>query len=197
MLVLCSVTSLGGSVPFWKLSLRGGEGSGPPLGPLRRRVERSGWPGKGRKEPPTKPGWEEPRTTARAQRSANYPCHHRGAHDTRVNHKRARATRGGAHDTRGNHEGARNTPVHYAQEREKLGGRQVADNQDNTRRGLTHTETWHGMWWTTWMWRGVGSKNRKTTPATTSTTPARRLLGSANTETTPQGTQAAVAVRRH
>ena len=38
--------------------------------------------------------------------------------------------------------------------------------------GLTHTETQRGMWWTTWTSRGVGSNNRKTTPATTSTTPS-------------------------
>ena len=36
------------------------------------------------------------------------------------------------------------------------------------------------------MWRGVGSTDRKTTPATTSTTPVRQLLGSANVEVTPQ-----------
>ena len=36
--------------------------------------------------------------------------------------------------------------------------------------------------------RGVCSKNRKTTAATTSTTPACLLLGSANAETTPAGT---------
>ena len=57
-------------------------------------------------------------------------------------------------------------------------GRQVADDQDNTRReqlGLTHTETRRGMWWMTW--RGVGSKNRKTTPATASTTPSAPTTG--------------------
>ena len=44
-------------------------------------------------------------------------------------------------------------------------------------------------------WRGVGSKGRKTTPTTTSTTPVRQLLGSANVETTRSGTQAAAADR--
>ena len=38
--------------------------------------------------------------------------------------------------------------------------------------GLTHTEMRRGMWWTTWTRRGVDSKNRKTTPAATSTTPS-------------------------
>ena len=56
---------------------------------------------------------------------AEGPCHHRGAHDTRVNHKGARATCGGAHNTRGNHEG----------EVEQL--------------GLTHMATWGGRWRTT------------------------------------------------
>ena len=42
---------------------------------------------------------------------------------------------------------------------------------------------------------GVSSKNHKTTPAATSTTPERQLLGSANAETTPHGTPAAAAVR--
>ena len=36
--------------------------------------------------------------------------------------------------------------------------------------GFRHTEMRRGMWWTTFVWRGVGSKDRKTTPATTSTT---------------------------
>ena len=61
--------------------------------------------------------------------------------------------------------------------------------------GLTHTETRRRRWWTTWMRRGVGSKNRKTTPTIPSTAPVRQLLGSANVETTPQGTQTAAAVR--
>ena len=54
--------------------------------------------------------------------------------------------------------------------------------------GLTHTEMRQGMWWTTRMRRGVGSQNRKMTPATTSTSPVCRLLDFANEETTPQGT---------
>ena len=41
-----------------------------------------------------------------------------------------------------------------------------------------------------------GGKNRKTTPAATSTTPVRQLLGFGNTETTPHGTPAAAAVRK-
>ena len=45
------------------------------------------------------------------------------------------------------------------------------------------------------MRRGVGSKDRKTTPATNSTAPVRQLLGSANAETTQSGTQATAAVR--
>ena len=50
---------------------------------------------------------------------------------------------------------------------------------------LTHTATRQGMWWTTCVWTGVGSNNRKTTPAATSATPACQLLGSVNAETTP------------
>ena len=42
-------------------------------------------------------------------------------------------------------------------------------------RGLTHTETRRGRGWTTRMRGGVGSKDRKTTPATTSTTPSAPL----------------------
>ena len=45
------------------------------------------------KEPPTKPGWAEPRTTARSQCSINHLGHHAGAHATRVNHDGAHATR--------------------------------------------------------------------------------------------------------
>ena len=41
------------------------------------------------------------------------------------------------------------------------------------------------------MRRGVGSENRESTPAPTSTTPVRQRLGSANAETTAAGTQAA------
>ena len=79
--------------------------------------------------------------------------------------------------------------------------------------GLTHTETRRGGLWT----RCVGSKNRQTTPATTSTTllrqllgsadaqtapaasstaPAHQLLGSANAETTPAGAPAAAVDRK-
>ena len=43
--------------------------------------------------------------------------------------------------------------------------------------GLAHTETRRGMWGTTWMRRGVGSNDRKTTPATTSTTPSAPTTG--------------------
>ena len=81
--------------------------------------------------------------------------------------------------------------------------------------GLTHTGTQRGRLWTTGgRRRCVGSKNRQTTPATTSTTPVRQLLGtadartasaatstapthqllgSANAETTPAGAPAAAA----
>ena len=60
---------------------------------------------------------------------------------------------------------------------------------------LLPTETQQGRWWTTRMQRGVGSNDRTTTPATTGTTPVRRLLGSANAETTLSGTQAGAADR--
>ena len=43
---------------------------------------RVGWARKG-KEPPTKPGWAEPRPTARPPCSVNRPGHHAGAHATR------------------------------------------------------------------------------------------------------------------
>ena len=39
------------------------------------------------KEPLTKPGWEEPRTTARSQCSVKHPGHRAGAHATCVNHE--------------------------------------------------------------------------------------------------------------
>ena len=54
------------------------------------------WARKG-KEPPTKPGCSEPRTTARPPCSVNHPGHHAGAHATRVNHNGAHAT----HDRQG------------------------------------------------------------------------------------------------
>ena len=44
------------------------------------------------KEPPTKPGWAEPRTTARSQCSVKHPGHCAGAHAACVNHE-AHATR--------------------------------------------------------------------------------------------------------
>ena len=62
------------------------------------------WSRKG-KEPPTKPGWAEPRTTARPPCSVNHLGHHAGAHATRVNHNGAHATRE-AHATR-DHQGTR------------------------------------------------------------------------------------------
>ena len=40
----------------------------------------------------------------------------------------------------------------------------------------THTETRRGMWWMTRVQRGVGNKNRETTPAPTTTTPSCQLL---------------------
>ena len=61
---------------------------------------------------------------------------------------------------------------------------------------LTHQETRGGMWWTTQTWRGLGSKNRKTTPRTVSTTP-RAPTSPTNAATTPQGTLATAAVRKH
>ena len=140
------------------------------------------------KEPLTKPGWKEPRTTVRAQRGAKHPCHYRGAHNTCVNHE-------GAMPTCTTHKDGVIGPHACGSM-----GRRVAADQDNARRDEavgphTHTETQRGMWWTIWMRRGVGSKNHKTTRTTTSTTPVRQLLGSANTKTTLQGTQTVVATR--
>ena len=63
------------------------------------------------------------------------------------------------------------------------------DNQDNTRWGgaigphAPGTAVRHVVDDLNAEGRGVGSKNRKTTPATTSTTPVRQLLGPANAET--------------
>ena len=112
-------------------------------------LEMSCWPGKGRNFRQSQAGKDNSAGTA--QRKP--PCHHRGAHDTRVNHYGARTAHGGAHDTRGNHEGAWVEQL-----------------------GLTHPEPQRGMWWTTRMRRGVGSKGRKTTPTTTSAAPVRQLL---------------------
>ena len=57
-------------------------------------------------------------------------------------------------------------------------GRQVMDDQDSTWRGGAIRPHARGdMEWTTWTWRRVGSKNRKTTPATTSTTPSAPTTG--------------------
>ena len=57
------------------------------------------------KEPPTKPGWAEPRTTARPQCSVNRLGHHAGAHTTGVNNNGVHATRE-AHATH-DHQGTR------------------------------------------------------------------------------------------
>ena len=77
-------------------------------------------------------------------------------------------------------------------------GRHVADDWGNTRRGRAigpHAQGnagRHGV--DNPDVDGVGSKNRKTTPTTTSTTPVRQVLGPANAEKT---TPAAAAVRTH
>ena len=54
--------------------------------------------------------------------------------------------------------------------------------------GFTHTETQRGRLWTTAGERCVGSKNRQTTPATTSTTAVRQLPGTANEQTAQSAT---------
>ena len=76
-------------------------------------------------------------------------------------------------------------------------GRQVVDGQDNTRRGGAIGPRTHGT-----AARHVvhdlnveGSENRKSIPATTSTTPVHQLLGSSNAEMTPSGSQAGRAQR--
>ena len=73
-------------------------------------------------------------------------------------------------------------------------GRQVVDDRDNMWRGgaigpHAHGNTARHVADDTNV-EGVGSKNRKTTRATTSTTAVCQLLGCATTERTPQGTQA-------
>ena len=69
--------------------------------------------------------------------------------------------------------------------------RQVVDDQDNTQRGEALGPHAHGNTARHVVDEG---KNRKTTPATTSTAPVCQLLGSANAETTPAGTRATAAV---
>ena len=97
----------------------------------------------------------------------------------------------GAHGTRRNHEGAHNAHMHHGgshtwQHGEAGGGRPGRHAGGRVEQlGLTHTEARRDMWWTTRTWRGVGSNNRKTTPAAASIAPVCQLLGSANTETTP------------
>ena len=135
-----------------------------PLGPLWKGVV-----GHEREGTSNKPGWAEPRMTARPPCSVNHPGHHAGAHATRVNHNGAHATR--------NHQGARHA---HARPREWWSARDGRPGQcaeewgtrgSHTRnRGEAHRP------------RCVGSENRQTTPATTSTTPVRQLLGTANTQ---------------
>ena len=59
--------------------------------------------------------------------------------------------------------------------------------------GLAHTGLQRGKLWTTGGRRCVGSKNRHTTPAITSTTAVRQLLGTANAQTAPAATTTAPA----
>ena len=61
--------------------------AGAPEAPRGRE-----WWARHGKEPPTKPGWAEPRTTARSQSSVNHPGHHAGAHASHVNHDGAHAS---------------------------------------------------------------------------------------------------------
>ena len=60
--------------------------------------------------------------------------------------------------------------------------------------GLTHTGTQRDRLWTTGGWRRcVGSNNRQTNPATTSTTSVRQLLGTAHAQTASAATSTAPA----
>ena len=119
-------------------------------------------------------------------------------------HKGAHATRGGAHDTRRNREGARNAHVHHAQRwsnwaprtRQRGGGGQVVDDEDNTWRGGATGPHAHGN-----MARHVvddlnaegewAAKTVRQPPQQPAQCPVRHLLGPANAETAPHGTTAA------
>ena len=116
----------------------GAVGGRPPGGHrrLRRRTGArlyAGGRGGGRKEkePPTKPGWANPRTTARPPCSVNRPGHHAGARATRVNQNGAHATRK-AHATRG-HQGARHAHARPTEWWSAGGGRPVQQAEHNPR----------------------------------------------------------------
>ena len=110
------VTAPRGSSTHWATA-------GAPKAPCGKE-----WWARQGKEPPTKPGWAEPRTMARSECTVNHLGHHAGAHATREAH----ATR----DQRPAH--ARPT--------------YVVDGRDNAWRsrapGLTHSETQRGRLWT-------------------------------------------------
>ena len=77
------------------------------------------------KEPPTKPGWAEPRTTARSQCSVKHPGHRAGAHATRVNQQGMRPALG-----------------------ERMWWTAGTTRGGAGHLGLTHTETQRGRLWT-------------------------------------------------
>ena len=127
------------------------------------------WSRKG-KEPQTKPGWADPRTTQAHAPPASTIMERTPPATTKERVMRTRDPRsGGAQGVDG----------------KALGG--------VGHLGLTHTETWEGRWWTTAGRRSVGSENRQTTPAPTSTTPVHQLLGTANAQTAPAATSTAPA----
>ena len=92
----------------WSFAPRGSSTQWATTGPLDAHCGKERWSRKG-KEPPTKPGRAEPRTTAQPLCSVNHLGHHAGAHTTRVNHNGAHATRE-AHTTR-DHQGTRDAHV--------------------------------------------------------------------------------------
>ena len=143
---------------------------------------------------PTKPGWAEPRTTARPPCSVNHLGHHAGAHTTRTNHDGAHTTHE-AHPTRDHQRNALCARATHGvvQLRGWMAGKAFGGVRHL---GLAHTKTWGGRWWTTAERRCVGSKNRQTTLAATSTNPIHQLLGTANAQTAPTATSTAPAHQR-
>ena len=124
------------------------------------------------KEPLTKPGWEEPRTTARSQCSVKHPGHHAGAHATSVNHE--------AHATC-NQQGTRPAHARPTEWASVCGGRPGQSVEEPAPGPHAHGNAARQV--VDGLRTEVDSKNSQTTPGTTSITPIRQLLGAANAQT--------------